>query len=73
MQIFSAVAKSSQALKFEIPKSVKQDFAPYRFAGEIYTAKFSAEQGKFTLRRRHRVLKCIKSSKFDLFYFQRSI
>nr|WP_314382030.1 hypothetical protein [uncultured Campylobacter sp.] len=30
--------------KFEIPKSVKQDFAPYRFAGEIYTAKFSAAQ-----------------------------
>jgi len=43
-QVFFAVAKSSQALKFEIPKSVKQDFAPYHFASEIYTAKLSAAQ-----------------------------
>ncbi|WP_298755857.1 hypothetical protein [uncultured Campylobacter sp.] len=38
------VAKSLQALKFEIPKSVKQDFTPYRFAGEIYAAKFGARR-----------------------------
>ena len=61
-------------LKFEILKSVKQDFAPYHFASEIYTVKFGAAQGKFTLHRRRRVnLECIKSLKFDLFYFQRSI
>ena len=42
-------------LKFEILKPVKQDFAPYHFAGEIYIVKFGAEQGNFTLRRRHRV------------------
>ncbi|MFR8440493.1 MAG: hypothetical protein ACLVCW_01905 [Campylobacter sp.] len=42
-------------LKFEILKSVKQNFAPYHFAGKIYIAKFSAAQGKFTLHLRRRV------------------
>jgi hypothetical protein len=36
-------------LKFEILKSVKQDFAPYRFASEIYTVKFGAAQDYFVL------------------------
>lgn len=36
-------------LKFEIPKFVKQDFAPYRFASEIFTAKFGAAQDYFVL------------------------
>lgn len=45
-------------LKFEILKSVKQDFAPYRFAGEIYTAKFSAAQSE---------LKCINTVREERF------
>ncbi len=36
-------------LKFEILKSVKQDFGPYHFAGEIFTTKFSATQDYFVL------------------------
>ena len=53
---FQCTAKSasffydSQKLAgFKILKSVKQDFAPYHFASEIYTAKFGAAQDYFVL------------------------